>query len=298
MNWLYLTSFLSIFFKKIFTINEKSILQINRSIYELLIQALNYILNIYVILIFHFDDDAFLEYGIGNVFSNLSISPDEYYFNYFVDYECHDFKKKFQKNYSDEYLCLGNMFFEAKDYYKAMHYYLKSSESIENSVAIFQIGFLYANGLGVKQNYLKAKEYYEQSAQMNNSEALFILGILYENGQGVDKNYSKAIEYYKQSAREYNSDALFKLGTIFMGLSNNEEKLIKPNYKKAQQYFELSAYNYNPDGLYHVGHFYLDGEIFDIYLWKAIIYFKESIQIHKKTIKISNMNKIIYNNYY
>ena len=40
--------------------------------------------------------------------------------------------------------------------------------NIRNDYALFQIGNLCANGLGVKQNYSKAMEYYLKSADQGN----------------------------------------------------------------------------------------------------------------------------------
>lgn len=45
--------------------------------------------------------------------------------------------------------------------------------------AQFQVGYRYAIGNGVKQDYKKAREYYEKAAAMNNAWAIFSLGVIY-----------------------------------------------------------------------------------------------------------------------
>ena len=75
---------------------------------------------------------------------------------------------------------------------------------------------MYENGLGVEQDYLKAKEYYELSIQQNNTKALINLGNLYENGLGVEQNYSKAKELYELSSNQNNSNAFIFLGNLYV----------------------------------------------------------------------------------
>ena len=48
------------------------------------------------------------------------------------------------------------------------------------------IGLMYANGIGVEKNMLKAIKHYEMSAELNNSEAINNLGKIYENGNVVE----------------------------------------------------------------------------------------------------------------
>ncbi|MDK2070534.1 tetratricopeptide repeat protein, partial [Aliarcobacter butzleri] len=55
------------------------------------------------------------------------------------------------------------------------------------------IGFLYGNGQGVKQDFKKAKEWYEKAAAQGDVQAQYNIGFLYGNGQGVkqDKRIAK-----------------------------------------------------------------------------------------------------------
>ena len=67
-------------------------------------------------------------------------------------------------------------------------------------VAQSTLGFMYANGQGVEQNYAKAVEYYQLAADQGYANAQFNLGIIYEEGQGVEQNYAKAVEYDQLAA--------------------------------------------------------------------------------------------------
>jgi TPR repeat protein len=58
---------------------------------------------------------------------------------------------------------------------------------------------LYANGQGVRQDYVKAREWYEQAAAQGNASAQRNLGLLYANGLGVRQSWHQAVEYYGKS---------------------------------------------------------------------------------------------------
>lgn len=76
-----------------------------------------------------------------------------------------------------------------------------------DSYAQRNIGLLYKGGIGVRQDYKKAKEWYEKSAGLGNASAQFLLGRLYHKGKGVRQDYKRAKEYYGQAC-----DNGFQLG--------------------------------------------------------------------------------------
>jgi TPR repeat protein len=58
------------------------------------------------------------------------------------------------------------------------------------------IGFLYLQGEGVKQDYQKAAELNQKSCDGGNLNGCYYLGTLYEGGKGVRQDYAIAKEYY------------------------------------------------------------------------------------------------------
>ena len=157
-----------------------------------------------------------------------------------------------------------------QDYLKAFEYY-KISSTNDNSYAQCIIGNFYEHGYGVEQNYLKAYEYYELSSFQNNADALFCLGNLYENGFGVKKDYLKAIEYYESAAKQNNSNALCILGNLY-----TNGKGIEKNFKKGIEYYELSAKQNNSTAQYNLGVIYKNGDIVEKNYSKALKYFELS----------------------
>ncbi|MGD9639389.1 MAG: tetratricopeptide repeat protein [Alphaproteobacteria bacterium] len=57
---------------------------------------------------------------------------------------------------------------------------------------LYHLGFMYATGLGIKQNYLSAAKWYERAAKKGYAKAQYNLGMLYALGRGVDLDNTKA----------------------------------------------------------------------------------------------------------
>ena len=47
-----------------------------------------------------------------------------------------------------------------------------------------KLGVMYANGLGVNQDYQQSKLWYEKAAAQNDVDAQFLLGEMYDDGLG------------------------------------------------------------------------------------------------------------------
>jgi TPR repeat protein len=51
-----------------------------------------------------------------------------------------------------------------------------------------QLGFMYARGLGVPQNYVEAAKWYYRAADRGDGRAQLELGLMYNKGQGVPRD--------------------------------------------------------------------------------------------------------------
>lgn len=65
--------------------------------------------------------------------------------------------------------------------------------------AQFEVGQMYAQGLGTLQIFEEALHWYALSARQGHAKAQFNLAFLYAHGQGVEQNYIKAYEWYRIS---------------------------------------------------------------------------------------------------
>lgn len=74
------------------------------------------------------------------------------------------------------------------------------------------VGYLYAAGIGIEQDYAKSKSWWARAALQGDGEAEFHLGQLYEFGNGVEQNYKEAFPHYLRA-----SEAGFELAQVQAG---------------------------------------------------------------------------------
>ena len=91
--------------------------------------------------------------------------------------------------------------------------------------AQFELGQMYAQGLGVTQQFEEAAHWYLLAAAQGHRQAQFHLGFLYSHGQGVEQSYVKAYQWYCIS--ELCGYALAKKNIVFIGkkLSPGEQEM-------------------------------------------------------------------------
>lgn len=107
--------------------------------------------------------------------------------------------------------------------------------------AMFNLGYLYANGLEQPKDLTKAKEWYAKAATQGHAGASFELGKLFEE----EGNLEKAIEMYEKAAKGGSVDAARSLGLFyFFGKGVNKD------HHEATKYFRLAGDN---TSLYYLG---------------------------------------------
>ena len=132
--------------------------------------------------------------------------------------------------------------YEAKDYAKAMKYYLYAAEK-NNDVAQCQIGTMYRNGEGVTQNNSIAMKWYLKSAEQGNVLAQFCLGAMYYIGQGVAKDYAEAFKWYHKAAEQGEDSAMWSVALCYedgTGVEKNIDKAVYW-YKKGAEKGETNC---------------------------------------------------------
>ena len=66
--------------------------------------------------------------------------------------------------------------------------------------AIYQLGLMIANGIGVPRDAAEAFARFEQAAERSNRNAMFALGKCYEIGFGVEMDAAMAARWMKNAA--------------------------------------------------------------------------------------------------
>jgi TPR repeat protein len=92
-----------------------------------------------------------------------------------------------------------------RDYITALDWSTRSAEK-GNATGCYNVGYLYANGLGVKADQKTAFDWMLKAANKGDKAAMAILSDFYENGEGVMRNPQKAAEWKKKAAASEKED--------------------------------------------------------------------------------------------
>lgn len=81
--------------------------------------------------------------------------------------------------------------------------------------AEYELGRLYADGVGVQRDYYRAAEWLGLAARIGRlPDAEFRLGEMYFKGQGVPQSYADALGFYRQAANQGQPVAQYLLGVM------------------------------------------------------------------------------------
>ena len=108
----------------------------------------------------------------------------------------------------------GNQFYSEKNYEEAVKWYQQSAND-NNAEGMTSLGYMYANGLGVKADYSVAAKWYIKGAENGNARAMSYIGMLKENGAGVTKNLKEAFTWYTKAANAGNAMGMFRLASLY-----------------------------------------------------------------------------------
>ena len=78
---------------------------------------------------------------------------------------------------------------------KANSYYEKAC-NLNNATGCSNLGFLYSQGKGVRQEHSKANSYFEKACNLNYGGGCTNLGVSYVKGEGVRQNKTTAKWYF------------------------------------------------------------------------------------------------------
>jgi hypothetical protein len=108
-------------------------------------------------------------------------------------------------------LCRTN--YERKHYAEAVRS-CNEAATQGNADAQALLGYMYANGVGVKQDYTEAFNWYREAAAQRNAAAQANLGGMYGSGLGVKQDCAEAFTWYGKAAAQGNAAAQAILGVI------------------------------------------------------------------------------------
>ncbi|MGO8952922.1 MAG: TIR domain-containing protein [Rhodomicrobium sp.] len=124
-----------------------------------------------------------------------------------------------------------------------------------DTVSMTNVGWLYAHGKGVTQDYAMARKWYEQAAGKGEAGAMYNLGWLYENGQGVLRDFAMAFKWYERAAGKGEAGAMTSLGWLY---ENGQS--VGQDYAKAREWYEKAADKGEAGAMTNLGSLYEDGQ--------------------------------------
>lgn len=137
--------------------------------------------------------------------------------------------------------------------------------------AQFYLGWLYERGVGVQQDYAKAREWYEKAMQNGSGSATARMGMLYEHGLGVKKDYGLAVSYNQRAI-----DARSGLGYAQMGYLYETGKGVKQDRRKAAELYRIGMEKGNFLAMTRMGALYQSGLGVDQDEYKAVELYRKA----------------------
>lgn len=101
--------------------------------------------------------------------------------------------------------------YERGQFSVALKEFLAAAEK-DLASAQFNLGVMYANGVGVPKDDQQAVSWYRKAAEQGHADAQFNLGVMYANGEGVPKDARQAVLWYRKAADQGDADAQLNLG--------------------------------------------------------------------------------------
>ncbi|MDR0486198.1 MAG: sel1 repeat family protein [Elusimicrobiota bacterium] len=140
---------------------------------------------------------------------------------------------------------LGAMYYNMKEYVKALEHYKKASGSIstyKDADAKYKIGMIFYNGEGIEQDRKMAFEWFRKSHMTNHSV---------EASSGAVKSNPSLSILYRAANMEGNPDAQYNLGLCYLG---------DHNYEGAFEVLKKASVKGHIESQYELGMLYRSGK--------------------------------------
>ncbi len=85
-----------------------------------------------------------------------------------------------------------------------------------HATAQYNLGSMYFEGWGVKENDAEAVKWYRKAAEQGHVNAELKLGDMYRQGVGVPQDFAKAAKWYRKAAEQGHATAQLVLGVMYV----------------------------------------------------------------------------------
>ncbi len=97
------------------------------------------------------------------------------------------------------------------------------------------LGYAYAKGLAVQQNYQQAAYWWKKAATKGDADAQYNLGLLYESGKGVPQDRIKAAKSWRRASEKGHARAQWRMSVCY-----TDGKWVKPKPDRAAHWASLA----------------------------------------------------------
>ena len=91
----------------------------------------------------------------------------------------------------------------------------KKEADAGKAYAQYNLGVMYANGIGVPKDHAEAVKWFRKAADQGDADAQNNLGVMYANGIGMPMDHAEAVKWYRLAADQGDADAQNNLGTQY-----------------------------------------------------------------------------------
>ena len=130
---------------------------------------------------------------------------------------------------------------EQQNYEEAFKIFRKSAEQ-GNSIALYNLGVCYRNGIGAAKDTSEALNLFHKAAEQGYKHAQYNLGVLYQEME----LYSEAVKWYRKAAEQGLADAQLNLGGCYSngkGVIQDKTEAVKLFHKAAEQGLAEAQFN-------------------------------------------------------
>ena len=213
-----------------------------------------------------------------------------------TDVECHDVYVKWTDEYKQAREYLFGTEDTPQDFEKALELFLSEAEN-GNVLAMYDLGRMYADGLGVESDNDKAYEYYAKALsgfqQVESQKAWkyteYRIGKMFAQGLGTEQDYETAAQWFELSAEKKYKYAQYSLGGLYyrgQGVEKDFQTAFSLYLKSAEQGF--------PYADYEVAKMYRDGVGTEKDVDKSNEHFKKAFKGFEALEKKSHDDKLQY----
>jgi uncharacterized protein len=167
------------------------------------------------------------------------------------------FEKIASEGNPDAHYYLGLIFSDRQSKYfdvKKGISHISSAIELGHSQAMFHMGMMHDNGIGVQRNALVANDWYRKS-RMAESPVKRTFNFYKEKGNGiVEVQYSEILKDLISQAENGNAEIQFQLARIY-----DDGKLVPRDFDKALHWYKKAAMNEYEEAQFTLGYFYCRG---------------------------------------